>query len=480
MTELLAKTLAEHKGKGYVTAPAGYGKTHLIAESVKASVELQPQLILTHTYAGVDSIRKKMQKMGVPGSKYNVDTIASWSLRFCLNYPITSKWNNAAPTNREWSKLYTACSALLNKPFALHIIQSTYAGLYVDEYQDCSEQQHVLIDSLSENLPTRLLGDPMQAIFDFSDSPVNWKHSVYPQYKKLGELQTPWRWNEAGSKELGAWLDRARKSLQAGEKISLQDQLPENIKFHKLDIDDHKSSGRFNLFYRARQESGSVIAIRSGDARSKHKNHSLAKMLGGSFSSIEEVEGKDLVSFINKLEAQPSHEKRLLLSIEFATKCLTNVNNTLPAATKRGEYSKQTKATKYPEVLNAANRYLENSNPENLKNLLNTIRATPDTALYRRDLLNRLIAVLNLNIEQPDLSLREALQRFQNEFRHSGRPLALNKLLGTTLLVKGLEFDHAIVLNADNMTPKDLYVALTRGSKTLTIVSSTLEIPAYK
>lgn len=44
--------------------------------------------------------------------------------------------------------------------------------------------------------------------------------------------------------------------------------------------------------------------------------------------------------------------------------------------------------------------------------------------------------------------------------------------IGTILLVKGLEFDHAIVLEADSLSKKELYVALTRGAKSLTIVSS--------
>ena len=43
--------------------------------------------------------------------------------------------------------------------------------------------------------------------------------------------------------------------------------------------------------------------------------------------------------------------------------------------------------------------------------------------------------------------------------------------VGTTLLVKGLEFHHAVVLDADAYDAKNLYVALTRGAKSLTVVS---------
>jgi DNA helicase-2/ATP-dependent DNA helicase PcrA len=39
------------------------------------------------------------------------------------------------------------------------------------------------------------------------------------------------------------------------------------------------------------------------------------------------------------------------------------------------------------------------------------------------------------------------------------------------LLIKGLEYDHAVVLDADSHTPFSLYVALTRGRKGLTVVS---------
>ena len=53
---------------------------------------------------------------------------------------------------------------------------------YVDEYQDCSNIQHVLISSLADILPCRILGDPLQAIFDFADHPVDWDTSVYPEF----------------------------------------------------------------------------------------------------------------------------------------------------------------------------------------------------------------------------------------------------------------------------------------------------------
>ncbi len=50
--------------------------------------------------------------------------------------------------------------------------------------------------------------------------------------------------------------------------------------------------------------------------------------------------------------------------------------------------------------------------------------------------------------------------------------------VGTTLLVKGLEFDHAVVLDADAYDARNLYVALTRGVQSLTVASREYGDPA--
>jgi DNA helicase-2/ATP-dependent DNA helicase PcrA len=69
------------------------------------------------------------------------------------------------------------------------------------------------------------------------------------------------------------------------------------------------------------------------------------------------------------------------------------------------------------------------------------------------------------------LNLPQAADKFQSELRHRGRIVGSRKIVSTTLLVKSLEFDHGIVLDASSLSSKELYVALTRGSKTLTIIS---------
>jgi len=200
--------------------------------------------------------------------------------------------------------------------------------------------------------------------------------------------------------------------------------------------------------------------------------------MAGRFSSIEEVEGKDLHLFIKKLGAAKTAQAGFLLALDFAKKCFTGVTKALTAGTQRCEVAKLSKSTKYPLVLHAANDYLNNPSSSHLKSFFLALKSNPETSPYRRDLLYRLLNVLKLHIDGEGATLSEAANLYQREMRHTGRPLSHRKLIGTTLLVKGLEYDHAVILDADSLDAKHLYVAMTRGSKSLTIIGTGRYIPA--
>ena len=65
--------------------------------------------------------------------------------------------------------------------------------------------------------------------------------------------------------------------------------------------------------------------------------------------------------------------------------------------------------------------------------------------------------------------LSDIIWEVQNRIRHSGRAIG-KRSIGSTLLVKGLEFDHAVIIHANNMSRKDWYVALTRATTSVTIL----------
>lgn len=478
MSEELALKLNDFPTKGYVIAPAGYGKTHLIAMSVKATTKRQ--LILTHTFAGVNSIKTKMNNLGVPASKYQIDTIASWSLRLCLAYPKTSGWKAEHPTSKQWNKLYECSSDLLAKQFVRRIVAATYAGVYVDEYQDCSDLQHSLVCAFADFLPCRILGDPLQAIFDFGGDdgkPVDWAVSVYPTFTCLGQLETPWRWEVVGNPKLGAWLKKARETLEQGQKIDLSNGLPDCVKraYTTPEFLMHK---QYSSLMGLLGHNDSVIALHGGDQKSKNKTHDLALRLGGRFSSIEEVEGKALHSFVKKLDAAKTTKAGFLLAVEFAKKCFTGVAKALTAGTQKGDVANQSKATKHPFVLHAANAYLDSPTSIHLKAFFLALKTNAETSVYRRDLLYRFLNVLKIHIDGVGSNLTEAANKYQRDMRHTGRPINHCKLIGTTLLVKGLEYEHAVILDADLLDAKELYVAMTRGSKSLTIIASKRYLPA--
>jgi hypothetical protein len=61
--------------------------------------------------------------------------------------------------------------------------------------------------------------------------------------------------------------------------------------------------------------------------------------------------------------------------------------------------------------------------------------------------------------------------REREKFRMTGRSLPA-RAVGSTLLLKGLEADLAVILDADSLDARNLYVALTRGAKAVVICAA--------
>lgn len=67
----------------------------------------------------------------------------------------------------------------------------------------------------------------------------------------------------------------------------------------------------------------------------------------------------------------------------------------------------------------------------------------------------------------------------RNVLRRKGRKV-MQKNIGTTLLTKGLEFDNVVILNAQKFDdPRHFYVALTRCSEKLVVISITAVLHPY-
>ena len=57
-----------HSHRGVLIAPAGHGKTTAIADCLLQCPNGVCQLVLTHTHAGIASLRKKFRAKNVPTS----------------------------------------------------------------------------------------------------------------------------------------------------------------------------------------------------------------------------------------------------------------------------------------------------------------------------------------------------------------------------------------------------------------------------
>jgi hypothetical protein len=73
--------------RGTITAPAGCGKTHLIADAVTRHDSAKPIMILTHTNAGVVALRGRLDRLNVPSKAYRLVTIDGWAIRLISTFP---------------------------------------------------------------------------------------------------------------------------------------------------------------------------------------------------------------------------------------------------------------------------------------------------------------------------------------------------------------------------------------------------------
>lgn len=162
MAHDIAQNLAKSQ-RGLVVAPAGCGKTRLIAQAV--NYDQDRQLVLTHTHAGVSAILNHLNTVGVSLSRVRVTTIDSFALRYANAFPDLSGWHAREPKGDQWLEIHTAAERAFQCRAVRRVLRITYRGIYVDEYQDCSAAQHALVRTLAGILPCRILGDPLQAIF---------------------------------------------------------------------------------------------------------------------------------------------------------------------------------------------------------------------------------------------------------------------------------------------------------------------------
>jgi DNA helicase-2/ATP-dependent DNA helicase PcrA len=202
-----------------------------------------------------------------------------------------------------------------------------------------------------------------------------------------------------------------------------------------------------------------------GDSTNPASQRQFASQVPGAVT-IEAVDLRDLISFARDLDfAAPN---ALEMITEFAQSVMTNVG--AADLVKRVHSLQRGTARKLAtNVECAALDFVRGPCPLSAANLLVEIGKEGGVRTFRPAVLRNCLKALQLCDGQ--MSFYESAIRMREQNRLVGRPLP-RRAVGSTLLLKGLEADVSVILNADDLDKRNLYVAMTRGSKALTICSN--------
>jgi DNA helicase-2/ATP-dependent DNA helicase PcrA len=449
--------------RGLVVAPAGYGKTYLIAKSVGYAPG--KQLVLTHTHAGVDALRTKLKDVGVPAGKCRVTTIDSLASFYSNAFPHLAEWNCEYPSSdEEWRALRVAACRLFRCRAPRRVLLATYAGVFVDEYQDCCGTQHAMIGAIAEALPCRIVGDPLQAIYRklHANDIAKWR-DIEKMFPVVDELTVPHRWRERNP-QLGDWLADVRSRLVRGIEVDFTNAYG-IVKWIPSTDTQHQTAACYKVF-----DKGGVVAICDWPARcaviaGKTRNH---------FAVLESVECPDLLRAADII-GDSRGLTRINAIVDLAQRCFTGMAflKKLVGRLKKGIAFRPYSPDKI-RLWGAMQAALESTDLQYVEAMMSAIEQLSGNHFYiRRELWREMRRTLKTHVSESGKSLRESAWVLRDNARRNGRHVFSKRTVATPLLIKGLEFDHALLLDAMQMgSAEELYVSLTRGACSLTILSS--------
>lgn len=490
--------------RGLLIAPAGHGKTTAIADCLKLCPEDSCHLVLTHTHAGLASLKKKFKEKNITPSKYQLETIDGFAQRYVIAF-LGSSVLPYYQDKEYFSVAVKKCTEILQSTVVQNIIGLSFNGVFVDEYQDCTISQHNMIMAIAQNLPLHILGDPLQGIFDFEKERVIDFERDLPElfFRRFNMLNIPWRWAKTNV-ALGGEILRIRDLLKGQAKEIKLSHMPECGIFLEQRKDANDS---YSLEYRRwlsktvhKYESNSTLIICPGyyDKNSKGIN-----VLKGDL--------KDRIKIKNQFDRSNSY---LLLDAVDGISYYTvskNIDNYIEKCSKGSRidpikhlydllsslYVSKSFLSKWISKKKVGWDFTEKENNEEKKisdaiqkifiafkerpslaafiDFLSSIKSMRGYSNHRPDFWAEIIRCAHNAISEGE-SLHCAMEKHRNRLRHLGRRIE-GKCIGTTLLTKGLEFDTVIVMYPEKFEDKkNFYVAISRACKTLVFITNQANI----
>lgn len=451
--------------RGSVSAPAGCGKTQLITSALLRSSDSKPTLVLTHTNAGRAALEQRLKKLNVSGATARVATLDSWAIRLVQCFPQRSGLAAAVlrvqGNSANYVAIRQAALSILKAGHANTIVSATYSRVIVDEYQDCGSLQHQMVLALADLLPTVVLGDPLQVIFDFAGPVADWHKEVIPAFPTLAWKPEPWRWKNADAPELGDWLlNTVRPSLsRAGGTVDLS-KGPKGVEWVRLEGTAVQMS-EIRLATAKRKFEGTALII--ADSKNKGGQWDIASRARATM-----VEANDMGDFMKFAAAfDPAAQSSLDEALNFFGDLLSGLSPKQLAARTRslGEGRARVEASNIEAIALA---YLRDPSHRSAADMLDAFHNATGVFAFRPDIAR--LCSKALREVSGTLTFHAAAVRERERFRHTPRAMRARSV-GSTLLLKGLEADVAVILEPEKMNAQNFYVAMTRGSKQLIICS---------
>ena len=448
-----------------VTLPAGTGKTQLVATAAAlAGGEGQRSLILTHTNAGVDAIRRRLRLLGVPAASTRVETLASWAFALTRSYPGIAGVMTPAVPNWADSNVYVQGAIAVAHARALReVMRHSFGYLLVDEYQDCSALQHKFVLALGAGIEkTVVFGDPLQAIFTFGGPMASWEDDVAAAFPGHRVPTYPHRW--AGhNRDLGEWLLQLRALLQTGATFDITTHDVPGLRF--VTNSDPTTLPRVAQGFTSPTESVVLLDKWAPDV-ARH-----AGRLNGRFLVMEDIGARFMHEHLAQLpeEGDPSVAHWLAT---FAKDCGTGLGQLdRPVLERLAQHQgvAHYRREGITDILQALDRLVQNPTYQELSAATEVMYRNHTLKLYRREAWRDTCEAIRLSAGS-DFSAVDMLHQVRDRLRRTGRGPE-NRIASRTLLVKGLEYDHVVIADLGNFAdPCNLYVALSRARKTITIV----------
>ncbi|TMI73285.1 MAG: hypothetical protein E6H09_07750 [Bacteroidetes bacterium] len=462
---------------GFVMAPAGHGKTHTIVECLVHAEG--NQLILTHTHAGIASIREKIKKVNPDLNNFNVETITGYAQKYVLAYYRGDDIPDPSESDRYYHFIVQKAAQLFSLTILKKVIASSYTGVFVDEYQDCSVVQHVMIMSLAKILPTYVLGDPLQGIFNFKGEPMvdlenEDQMASFVHNKEI--LGIPWRWKNK-NENLGDTLNKIRDTIIRKQPIDLR--LHPSLGYVPISSagDIYNPGTEYGKLFATYLKMENLLIIHP-ESTSINPRKKIVSAYKTPISLIESIDDKDFYRFARLFDNSKPDD----LEKAIATVSLQLFSKTVIHQWFNDDGLKSKKSAEDKIITSAIRAQLSVATTTGTKTAIaevfNLISNLKDVRCYRKELFYTLCNALR-TADENQRTVLESMEGLRNVVRKVGRK-NYRRCIGTTLLTKGLEFDNVIILNAQSFDcPKNLYVALTRASKKLIVFSTTPILNPY-